>query len=464
MANSTVVHGNGDNQMKKKYQFTTQSTLIWLTLLYAQAIHATPHYTALWGSNANNEIFYSPDGGLTWTNNTNLKSNWQKITGLSEKPDVGARLAILTSGVHMSDKNNKKIFIPKIFGTQNVQNIYASSDMGATYNRLNGGLRVLALSPDGTLYGFNNGSVLYKSADEGNTWQNIFNGKHYVMGITIAPDDGTIYYISSHRDDATQTRPNQLIRSDNTGTAWQPVGNIDICSTKSTYHEKNGTACVILSRIAAGSGGVIWGIDKDNRVFQFTDKGTKGTEPYPDLRLTYVTVALNGDVYGIAPDGSIKYLQMGTSEWQALAPTIKLATIHAAPWWPANVAQDQEKCADWCKAVASIKLQGELSQRACKNACINSAQFNDSIAKIMLKYAPQNAPERLKILSDCSAELNDVKNILDDSLFDIAEGLVSLKSMQHDKQKVIATMERVKKAGEKTITALERSLTKCKEG
>lgn len=445
-------------------------------------LYAVPSYTSLFGTGWGNVIHYSSDGGATWTNNTNLSSNWQTLTGLSEKPDGGARLYTITTTPLLTDKNNKKILVPKFFGTNISQQIYYTTNMGAQYAQTSGLLRTLAAAADGTLIGFNSDGDVYKSTDDGNTWQSVFNGNHHVMGVTIAPDDGTIYYISSREEQSTMigqliraasssreqqsTKIGQLIRSDSSGTAWEPVGNIGTCSTASQWPgaPMGYPPCVFLLRIAAGPEGVVWGLDKDNRLFRFTDRGTKGTEPYPDRRFRYITVALNGDLYGLTADGGgLMYLKNGTAAWETIGGP-GLDTIHAAPWWPAYVAQDQEKCAEWCGAVVSANAQGDLSLRACKNACINSAQFNENVTKIMGKFGPKNAQERQKILSDCSADLNTIKGILDDALFEIAEGLVMLKTTQQDKQKIIATMDRVKKAGDRTIAALETSLANCKKG
>ncbi len=156
----------------------------------------------LWGAGGDRGLYKTTDGGKTWNKVLNISEN----TGVTDVVMDRANPDILYAAAW---QRRRHVFTLINGGPESA--IYKSTDAGATWNKLRGGLpggdvgRVgLAVSPVdanvvfATVEAADNRSGVYRSTDKGGTWErrnpNIAQAMYYAQ-ISVDPKDGDRVYL-----------------------------------------------------------------------------------------------------------------------------------------------------------------------------------------------------------------------------------------------------------------------------
>ncbi len=172
-------------------------------------------------------LFRSDDGGINW-----------KIVGFDNSERI--------SSIEINPNNPKEVYVGvlgALWGDNEERGVYKTTDNGLTWEKIlyvNAGVGCsdLIMDPNNpdilyasmwefrrTAWSFNSGgenSALYKSIDAGKTWNKIHkgfpNGKLGRIAVAVAPSNSTIIYSVLETEDKAQ---NGLYRSDDAGKNWK---------------------------------------------------------------------------------------------------------------------------------------------------------------------------------------------------------------------------------------------------
>jgi len=172
-------------------------------------------------------LFRSKDGGINW-----------ELMGFEDSERI--------SSIEINPKNNQEIYVcalGKLWGDGKQRGVYKSSDDGKTWQQLlyideGTGCSELIMDANGpsvlyasmwefrrTAWSFNSGgknSALYKTTDAGKTWNKIHTGfpqgKLGRIALAVAPSDSSIVYSVLETE---QDSDRGLYRSDDAGASWK---------------------------------------------------------------------------------------------------------------------------------------------------------------------------------------------------------------------------------------------------
>ena len=271
------------------------------------------------------EINRSTDNGISWTNIgagyinpgvlvTSIAINdnghifvgctheYASYSGILKSTDNGDTWITVKSGIRIADHHNIVINnIGHIFaGSYNGYGVWKSTDNGLTWAQYNTGLqhrniRSMHIS-NGVLYAGTEGGGIYRSDNQGESWQQVGFSAAVIKKIAVSPASGNLF-----------TAVSGISRSTDSGLTWQPVNNgLTNYVTRSFAIKEDGT--------------VFCGADVDwanpsPRVFRSINNGDSwvkadtGLYGYP---INAMTVDADGNIYAGDYDGVYKSTNNGS--------------------------------------------------------------------------------------------------------------------------------------------------------